>query len=79
MKNIDLKSFLIGFFMATILLLAAGASKSTQDVRIVGIDKSLMCEIEEAKKFVERAIKADSSLKAEFLDDPAFDPVWESF
>jgi len=27
----------------------------------------------------ELAIKADSSLKAEFLDDPEFDPVWESF
>ena len=40
MKNIDLKSFLIGFFMATTLLLAVGASKATQDVRIVGIDKS---------------------------------------
>ena len=40
MKNIDLKSFPIGFFMATTLLLAVGASKGTQDVRIVGIDKS---------------------------------------
>ena len=40
MKNIDLKSFLIGFFMAATLLLAVGASKGTQDVRIVGIDKS---------------------------------------
>ena len=40
---------------------------------------ALLCEIEEAKKYVKRAIKADSSLKAEFLDDPGFDPVWESF
>ncbi len=40
MKNIDLKSFLIGFFMAATLLLAVGASKGTQDARIVGIDKS---------------------------------------
>ena len=45
----------------------------------VGRQYALLCEIEEAKKFVKRAIKADSSLKAEFLDDPAFDPVWESF
>ena len=29
MKNIDLKSFLIGFFMATTLLLAVGASKES--------------------------------------------------
>ena len=45
----------------------------------VGRQYSFLCEIEEAKKFVKRAIEADSSLKAEFLDDPAFDPVWESF
>ena len=45
----------------------------------VGRQYSLLCEIEEAKKYVKRAIKADSSLKAEFLDDPAVDGVWESF
>ena len=45
----------------------------------VGRQYALLCEIEEAKKYVKRAIKADSSLKAEFLDDSAFDPVWESF
>ena len=45
----------------------------------VGRQYSLLCNIEEARKYVKRAIKADSSLKAEFLDDPAFDPVWESF
>ena len=45
----------------------------------VGRQYSLLCEIEKAKKYVKRAIKADSSLKAEFLDDPSFDAVWESF
>ena len=45
----------------------------------VGRQYALLCEIEEAKRYVKLAIKADSSLKAEFLDDPAFDPVWESF
>ena len=45
----------------------------------VGRQYALLCEIEEAKKYVKRAIKADSSLKGEFFDDPAFDPVWESF
>ena len=45
----------------------------------VGRQYSLLCEGEESKKYVKLAIKADSSLKAEFLDDPAFDPVWESF
>jgi len=46
---------------------------------VIGRKYALLCEIEEAKKYVKRAIKADSSLKADFLDDPAFDPVWESF
>tara|TARA_B100002019_G_scaffold274328_1_gene271165 strand:- start:1897 stop:2313 length:417 start_codon:yes stop_codon:yes gene_type:complete len=45
----------------------------------VGRQYSLLCEIEEAKKYVKRAIKADSSLKAEFLEDSAFDSVWDSF
>jgi hypothetical protein len=45
----------------------------------VGRQYALLCEIEEAKNYVKRAIKADSSLKAEFLDDLAFDAVWESF
>tara|TARA_Y100000588_G_scaffold155910_2_gene169947 strand:- start:3907 stop:4068 length:162 start_codon:yes stop_codon:yes gene_type:complete len=40
MKTIDLKSLLIGFFLATTLMLAIGATSKTQDVRIVGIDKS---------------------------------------
>ena len=45
----------------------------------IGRQYALLCEIEEAKKYVKRAIKAHSSLKAEFLDDPAFDAVWDSF
>jgi hypothetical protein len=40
MKTIDLKSFLIGILFASTILLAIGASKGTQDVRIVGIDKN---------------------------------------
>ena len=40
MKNLDIKSFLIGFLFASTLLLVIGASKGTQDVRIVGIDKN---------------------------------------
>ena len=39
MKNLDIKSFLIGFLFASTLLLAIGASKGTQDVRIVGVDE----------------------------------------
>jgi hypothetical protein len=40
MKNLDVKSLLIGFFMATTLLLAIGATDGPQNVRIVGIDKN---------------------------------------
>lgn len=40
MKTIDLKSLLIGFLLATTLMLGIGATSGTQDVRIVGIDKS---------------------------------------
>ena len=45
----------------------------------LGRQYALLCDIEESKKYVKRAIKRDSSLKAEFLDDPAFDAVWDSF
>ena len=40
MNKLDIKSFLIGFLVASTLLLAIGASKGTQDVRIVGIDEN---------------------------------------
>ena len=40
MKTIDFKSFLIGLLFASTVLLVLGASKGTQNVRIVGIDKN---------------------------------------
>ncbi|MBC8347603.1 MAG: hypothetical protein O3A82_03375 [Verrucomicrobia bacterium] len=40
MKTIDFKSLLIGFLLATTLLLAIGATSGTQNVRIVGIDSN---------------------------------------
>ena len=40
MKTIDLKSLLIGFLLAATLFLAIGATGGTQNVRIVGVDKS---------------------------------------
>ena len=40
---------------------------------------ALLGEVEDAKLFVKRAIKRDASVKKKFLDDPAFDAVWESF
>ena len=53
--------------------------EDAQYIFALGRQYALLCEIEESKKYVKRAIKMDSLLKAEFLDDPAFDPVWESF
>ena len=35
--------------------------------------------VEEAKNLVRRVFKLNGSFKADFLDDPAFDSVWESF
>ena len=52
---------------------------NAQYIFALGRQYALLCDIEESKKYVKRAIKADSSLKAEFLDDPAFDAVWDSF
>ena len=40
MKTIDFKSLLIGFLLAATLFLAIGATGGTQNVRIVGVDKS---------------------------------------
>ena len=40
---------------------------------------ALLGELMEARKFVRQAIKMDSSLKADFIDGPAFDAVWDSF
>ena len=53
--------------------------EDAQYIFALGRQYALLCDIEESKKYVKRAIKMDSSLKAEFLDDPAFDAVWESF
>jgi hypothetical protein len=36
-KEIDLKSLLIGFLLAAVLFLTLGAGSGTQDVRIVGV------------------------------------------
>ena len=35
--------------------------------------------VEEAKNSVRRVFKLNGSFKADFLDDPAFDSVWDSF
>ena len=40
---------------------------------------ALLGELMEARKFVRQAIKLDSKFRVEFLEDSAFDGVWESF
>ena len=40
---------------------------------------AILGNIEEAKNLVRRVFKLNGSFKADFLDDPAFDSVWESF
>ena len=40
---------------------------------------ALQGKVEEAKDLVRRVFKLNGSFKADFLDDPAFDSVWESF
>jgi tetratricopeptide (TPR) repeat protein len=40
---------------------------------------AILDNVEEAKNLIRRVFKLDGSFKAEFLDDPAFDSVWESF
>ena len=40
---------------------------------------ALIGNVEEAKNLVRRVFKLNGSFKADFLDDPAFDSVWESF
>ena len=40
---------------------------------------ALLGNVEEAKDLVRRVFKLNGSFKADFLDNPAFDSVWESF
>ena len=45
----------------------------------IGRMHALLGELMEARKFVRQAIKLDSKFRVEFLEDSAFDGVWESF
>ena len=40
---------------------------------------AILGNVEEAKKLVKQAIKKDAKYKLEFVEDSAFDGVWESF
>jgi tetratricopeptide (TPR) repeat protein len=40
---------------------------------------AILGNVEEAKKLVKQAIKKDAKYKLEFVEDSAFDGVWDSF
>ena len=54
-------------------------AENAQSLFAVGRMHALLGELMEARKFVRQAIKLDSKFRVEFLEDSAFDGVWESF
>ena len=63
----------------TLLLDEERFSKSARYVYAIGRYYALANEIQRAKEYTRRAIKMDGSLRAEFIEDSAFDSVWDSF
>ena len=49
------------------------------DESILILEDIPLGDIEEAKNLVRRVFKLNGSFKADFLDVPAFDGVWDSF
>ena len=63
----------------TLLLDEERFNKSARYVYAIGRYYALSHEIQRAREYTKRAIKMDGSLRAEFLEDSAFDSVWDSF
>ena len=53
--------------------------QSARYVYAIGRYYALANEVQRARKYVRRAIKMDGSLRSEFIEDSAFDSVWDSF
>ena len=53
--------------------------ESARYIFAIGRYYALSHEIQRAREYVRRAIKMDGSLRAEFLEDSAFDSVWDIF
>ena len=53
--------------------------QSARYIFAIGCYYALANEIQRAREYTRRAIKMDGSLRAEFLEDSAFDSVWDSF
>ena len=62
----------------TLLLDEERFSKSARYVYAIGRYYALANEIQRAREYVRRAIKMDGSLRAEFIEDSAFEE-WDSF
>ena len=63
----------------TLLLDEERFKESARYVYAIGRYYALAHEIQRAREYTKRAIKMDGSLRAEFLEDSAFDSVWDSF
>ena len=63
----------------TLLLDEERFKESARYVYAIGRYYALAQEIQRAKEYTRRAIKMDGSLRAEFIEDSAFDSVWDSF
>ena len=61
------------------LLLDEERFNSARYIYAIGRYYALANEIQRAREYVRRAIKMDGSLRAGFLEDSAFDAVWDSF
>jgi len=53
--------------------------ESARYIFAIGRYYALSNEIQRAREYTKRAIKMDGSLRSEFLEDSAFDEVWDSF
>ena len=65
--------------MEALLLDEERFKESARYVFAIGRYYALSHEIQRAKEYTKRAIKMDGALRAEFLEDSAFDAVWDSF
>ena len=63
----------------TLLLDEERFKESARYVYAIGRYYALAQEIQRAKEYTRRAIKMDGSLRSEFIEDSAFDGVWDSF
>ena len=63
----------------TLLLDEERFKESARYVYAIGRYYALANEIQRARDYIRRAIKMNGSLRSEFIEDSAFDSVWDSF